>query len=98
MRADLRMNERLGALLGTVTDAATDASMRSVPARVRQRRAALPQDAARIARRAVCAVCAAQTAINARTPSVSMLAPSPPATISPRLITQYRSAISLAKS
>lgn len=72
-----------------------DEERQSVPAHVRQRSTASPQDAARIARRLACA---GHTAINVRTPSASILAPSPPATISPRLITQYRSAISLAKS
>ncbi|EIF32759.1 hypothetical protein BCh11DRAFT_00493 [Burkholderia sp. Ch1-1] len=72
-----------------------DGEKQSVPAHIRQRSTALPQDASRIAR-AVAGT--AHTAISARTPSASILAPSPPAMISPRLITQYRSAMSLAKS
>jgi len=72
-----------------------DGEQQSVPAHVRQRSTALPQDASRIAR---AVRDAAHTAISVRTPSASILAPSPPAMISPRLITQYRSAISLAKS
>jgi hypothetical protein len=79
------MEVRMDGGRGAVGDAVSDALMRRVPARVRQRLAALPQDVARIACRAACA---RQTAISARTPSVSMLAPSPPATISPRLMTQ----------